>query len=104
MCYIVLIRIRYDRLIATTYLTNWRERWRQRFTYKTITLYYTLKKVNNLYSDNSLANSSSYFGSTPEQEDVIKMKNQAYNQSLNQETQECKYTIKFVEELEKIIH
>ncbi len=104
MCYIVLIRIRHDRLTATTYPTSWRERWRQRFTYKTMTFYHTPEEVNNLYSDNPPAGPPPYTGPTPGQEDVVEMEDQAHSQSLDQETQECGYTTEFAERLEKTIH
>ena len=79
MCYIVLIRIKHDRFTATTYSTSWRERWRQRFVYKIMTFYHTSEKINNLYSDNSSADSSSYTESASEQENVVKMKDQAHS-------------------------
>ncbi len=104
MCYIVLIRIRHDRLTATTYPTSWRERWRQRFTYKTMTLYHTPEEVNNLYSDNPLAGPPPYTGPAPGQGDVVEMGDQNHSQTLNQETQECRYTMDAAERIQKTIH
>ncbi len=69
-----------------------------------MTLYHTSEEVNNLYSDNSLADSSSYTEPAPEQEDVVKMKDQNHSQTLNQETQECRYTMNAAERIQKIIH
>ncbi len=64
-----------------------------------MTLYHTSEKVNNLYSDNSLADSSSYIESASEQDNVVKMKDQNHSQTLNQETQECKYTMNVAERI-----
>ena len=102
MCYIVLIRIRHDRLTATTYPTSWWERWRQRFSFKTKTFYHTPEEVNNLYSDNPPAGPPPYSGPTPGEGDVVEM--EAHSQSLDHETQECEYTMKAAESIEKIMH
>lgn len=69
-----------------------------------MTLYHTSEKVNNLYSNNSLTDSSSYTESASEQENVVKMKDQNHSQTLNQETQECRYTMNAAERVQKFIH
>lgn len=69
-----------------------------------MTLYHTSEEVNNLYNDNPPADPPSYSEPTSGQEDVVKMKDHAHSQSLDQETQECGYTMKFAEGLERTIH